>query len=89
VFEQERQSGDPGQGPGGQFEVMAVDLRRCLAGARARAGALSLQGWHEPSSPLEDPIQQQAGIGEGRAQGFRQVAPALALNGVELGEQRG
>ena len=68
---------------------MAVDLRRRLAGARARAGAVSPQGRHEPSSPPEDPIQKQTGIGEGRAQGFRQVAPAMALNGVELGEQRG
>ena len=89
MLEQERQFGDPGQWPGRQFEIMAVDLRRRLAGARARAGAVSPQGRHEPSSPPEDPIQKQTGIGEGRAQGFRQVAPAMALNGVELGEQRG
>jgi len=89
MLEQKRQSGDPGQGPGRQFEVMATDLRRRLAGARARAGAVSPQGRHEPSSPPENPFQQQAGIGKGRAQGFRQVATAMALNGVELGEQRG
>ena len=89
MLEQEGQPGDPGQRPGRQFEIMAIDLRRRLARSRARAGAVAAQGRHQPSAPPEDPIQVQTRVRERRAEGFREVAPAMALNGVELGEQLG